>query len=390
VMKQAGLLSLLSLFLLNVNIYANAPTAAAERTEEYFSLLANCRIGVFSNHTGTVGDEHLVDVLIRNGFDVAVIFAPEHGFRGDADAGETVGNSIDGRTGVPVYSLFGSRNRKLDAETMSKIDILITDIQDVGLRFYTYYITMYYLMEACADAEKPMLILDRPNPNGFYVDGPLLDRKHRSGVGCLPIPVVHGMTLGELALMINGERWLPDGKTCKLQVIPCGNYTRNMKYRLPVPPSPNLPNMKSVWLYPSTCLFEGTKVSLGRGTDFPFQVYGSPSMKGKFSFTPRSKSGAKNPPFKNQQCYGEDLRNVPDSVVWRQGINLQYIIDAYNNLDVGEKFFTPFFEKLIGVDYVRKMIIEGKSADEIKAVWKEDVEAFKKKREKYLLYKDTD
>jgi len=365
---------------------AQLPVPAAERTAEYFPLLKGKRIGVFSNHTGMVGNEHLVDLLKREGFQVVVIFSPEHGFRGNADAGEKVNDETDTKTGIPIYSLYKTGTGKPDNQTMSKIDLLITDIQDVGLRFYTYYISMYKLMEACADNNKPMLILDRPNPNGFYVDGPILDMKHKSGVGYLPVPVVHGMTLGELAQMINGEKWLPQWKICELRVIKCENYSHDVKYSLPVPPSPNLPNMKSVYLYPSTCLFEGTKVSLGRGTAFPFQVYGNPDMTGHFAFIPRSIPGAKNPPFLNQECYGVDLRNIPDETIWKEGLNLQYIVDAYNNLQIGENFFTPFFEKLIGVDYVRTMIMEGKTAVEIKARWQPDVENFKIQREPYLLY----
>ncbi|MDR0733651.1 MAG: DUF1343 domain-containing protein [Dysgonamonadaceae bacterium] len=379
------ILTCLSLLCL-LNLQAKVLTGA-ESTAEYFPLLKNKRIGVFTNHTGIVGNEHLVDLLKRKGFQVVVIFSPEHGFRGNADAGEKVGDDTDAKTGIPIYSLYKSKTGKPDSRTLSKIDLLVTDIQDVGLRFYTYYISMYKLMDACAETGKPILILDRPNPNGFYVDGPILNMKYKSGVGYLPIPIVHGMTLGELAQMINGEKWLPQGKTCKLQVIKCKNYSHETKYNLPVAPSPNLPNMKSVYLYPSTCLFEGASVSLGRGTDFPFQVYGSPKMKGyDFSFIPRSIPGAKNPPFLNQECYGVDLRNVPDKTIWEQGINLQYIIDAYNHHETGESFFTPFFEKLIGVDYVRKMIEDGRTAEEIKAKWRPDVEKFKKQRKPYLLY----
>jgi len=359
---------------------------AAERTAEYFPLLKGKRIGLFSNHTGVVGNEHLVDLLKREGFQVVVIFSPEHGFRGNADAGEKVGDETDAKTGIPIYSLYKNSTGKPDNQTMSQIDILVTDIQDVGLRFYTYYISMYKLMEACADNDKPMLILDRPNPNGFYTDGPILDMKYKSGVGYLPIPVVYGMTLGELAQMINGEKWLPEGKTCKLKIIKCENYSHDAKYNLPIPPSPNLPNMKAVYLYPSTCLFEGTKVSLGRGTAFPFQVYGNPDMTGSFTFTPRSIPGAKNPPFLDQECHGVDLRYIPDETIWEEGLNLQYVIDAYNNLRIGEKFFTSFFEKLIGVDYVRTMIMKGKTADEIKAKWQPDLERFKVQRKQYLLY----
>lgn len=244
-------------------------------------------------------------------------------------------------------------------------------------------------MDACSEHNKKMLVLDRPNPNGHYVDGPILDMKYKSGVGWLPIPVVHGMTLGELALMTNGEKWLPFGRNCDLTVIKCKNYTHNTLYELPVAPSPNLPNMKSIYLYPSTCLFEGTPVSLGRGTDFPFQVYGHPGMKGyAFCFTPRSVAGAKNPPLLNKLCHGVDLRNIPDKEIFAKGFDLSYIIDAYNNLNIGDKFFTPFFEKLAGVDYIRKMIIKGKTNEEIREMWQDDVKNFKIQRKPYLLYEE--
>jgi uncharacterized protein YbbC (DUF1343 family) len=366
----------------------------AESTSEYFPLLKGKRIGIFTTHTGRVGDEHTVDFLLRSGFNLVVIFAPEHGFRGNADAGEQVNDSKDSQTGIPIYSLYKDKTGKPGKEILSQIDVVLMDIQDVGLRFYTYYISMYKLMDACAGSQKEMIILDRPNPNGFYVDGPILDMKYRSGVGYLPIPVVHGMTLGELALMINGEKWLPGQQTCPLRVITCKNYTHQTKYSLPLPPSPNLPNMKAVYLYPSLCLFEGTPLSVGRGTDFPFQVYGSPDMSGySFSFTPRSIPGAKYPPHVNKKCYGVDLRNLPDSVIWEGGLNLEYVIDAYNRLKsvlsssgANGKFFTPFFRNLIGVDYVDKMIMEGKSAKEIKKCWQTDVEKFKNQRKHYLLY----
>jgi Uncharacterized protein conserved in bacteria len=361
----------------------------AESTKEYFPILKNKRIAIMSNHTGMVGDEHLLDLLIRNKFNVVAIFSPEHGFRGDADAGEHVSSSIDEKTGVPIRSLYGGEGQKPSKESMDMFDLLIIDIQDVGLRFYTYYATMVRLMDACAEDNKKMLILDRPNPNGHYVDGPILDMKHKSGVGWLPIPIVHGMTLGELALMTNGERWLPQSRVCDVTVIKCKNYTHQTLYNVPIPPSPNLPNMKSIYLYPSTCLFEATPVSLGRGTDFPFQVYGHPNMLGyDFSFTPKSVSGAKNPPQLDRLCHGVDLRDISDEEIFKKGIDLSYIIDAYNNLNLDDHFFRPFFEKLVGVDYIRKMIMEGKSADEIKAMWTDDVEKFKQQRRPYLLYEE--
>lgn len=359
----------------------------AESTNEYFPILKGKRIAIMSNHTGMVGKEHLVDILIKNKFNVVAIFSPEHGFRGDADAGEHVKSSVDEKTGIPIRSLYDGKEGKPSKESMAMFDIMIIDIQDVGLRFYTYYATMVRLMDACAESGKKMIVLDRPNPNGHYVDGPILDMKYKSGVGWLPIPVVHGMTLGELALMTNGEKWLPKGRTCDVTVIKCKNYTHQTLYQIPIPPSPNLPNMKSIYLYPSTCLFEGTPVSLGRGTEFPFQVYGHPNMQGyTFSFTPRSIPGAKTPPQLNKLCHGVDLRNVLDEEIFKKGFDLSYVIDAYNNLNMGTQLFSPFFEKLVGVDYIRKMIGEGKSADEIKLMWKDDVAKFKKQRAPYLLY----
>ncbi|MDL2322380.1 DUF1343 domain-containing protein [Bacteroidales bacterium OttesenSCG-928-A17] len=388
-MRKVGYCLILCLFPLSVFAQKESVKTGAESFALYYPLLKDKRIAVFTNHTGLVGNKHLVDFLLEQNLNIKVILAPEHGFRGTSDAGEKVNDEIDKKTGIPVYSLYKNKTGKPGKEIMDQIDLILFDIQDVGLRFYTYYISMYHLMDACADYDKPMILLDRPNPNGFYIDGPILDMKYKSGVGYLPIPVVHGMTLGELAQMINGEKWLPNKKQCKLYVIPCENYTHQTKYHLPVPPSPNLPNMKSVYLYPSVCLFEGTKVSLGRGTSFPFQVYGHPDMKKHtFSFTPKSVPGAKNPPLLNRTCYGVDLRNISDEEIYSKGIDLEYIIDAYRNLDIGAKFFTSFFENLIGVNYVRKMIIAGKSNDEIKGVWAKDVEKFREQRRPYLLYSE--
>ncbi|WP_418893577.1 exo-beta-N-acetylmuramidase NamZ domain-containing protein [Limibacterium fermenti] len=361
----------------------------AENTSLYFPLLQGKRVAVMSNQTGMVGNEHLVDMLLKNDIRIAGIFSPEHGFRGTADAGEHVSSSIDEKTGIPIWSLYGSGSGKPSADKMKQFDVLVFDLQDVGLRFYTYYASMARLMDACAEHGKKMIVLDRPNPNGFYVDGPILDMKYKSGVGWLPIPVVHGMTLGELALMINGEKWLPEGRTCDVTVVPCENYTHQTRYDLPVAPSPNLPNNHSIYLYPSTCLFEGTVVSLGRGTPYPFEIYGHPKYKGSdFSFTPRSVPGAKNPPLLNETCYGVDLRPVSDEVIWEKRFDLSYVIDAYANLQMGEKFFTAFFEKLVGVEYIRQDIIAGKSADEIKKKWQNDVERFKQQRKPYLLYEE--
>ena len=359
----------------------------AEQTSEYFPILKNKKIAVFSNHTGMIGNKHTIDVLLENKLNVVAIFSPEHGFRGNADAGEHVSSSVDSKTGVPILSLYDGKAGKPSEESMRKFDVLLVDIQDVGLRFYTYYISMVKLMDACAEYNRKMIILDRPNPNGHYVDGPILDMKYKSGVGWLPIPVVHGMTLGELALMVNGEKWLPASKECDVTVIKCKNYTHHSLYQLPVAPSPNLPNMKAIYLYPSTCYFEATPVSLGRGTSLPFQIYGHPNMRGyDYAFTPKSVPGAKNPPQLDKLCYGKDLSGLSDKEIREKGVDLSYVIDAYTNLNMGEHFFRPFFELLIGTDYVRKMIIQGKSADEIKAMWKDDVEKFKVQRKPYLLY----
>lgn len=366
-----------------------AVVTGAEQTSAYLKLLKGKRVALFSNQSGVVGNKLTLDVLLEHQVNVVEIFSPEHGFRGKADAGEKVSSSVDSKTGVHVFSLYGAPKDAPDKDEMAKFDILVTDIQDVGLRYYTYYITMMRLMDRCAEYGKRMIILDRPNPNGFYVDGPLLDMKHASGVGALPIPIVHGMTLGELARMINGERWLKSGKICKLTVIPCKNYTHQTRYDLPVAPSPNLPNMKSVYLYPSLCYFEATPVSLGRGTDKPFQIFGHPAMKGyDFSFTPESRPGAKNPPQLGQTCYGRNLSQLEDSDIWARKIDLSYLIEAYNAVNMGDKFFTSFFEKLVGVDYVREMIEQGKTAAEISQMWQGDVEKFKKQRRKYLLYKE--
>lgn len=381
----------ITLLILGIGIATLAQSSpvilGAEQTKAYLPILKNKRVALFSNHTGMVGDKHTLDILIENKVNVVAIFSPEHGFRGTADAGEHVSSSVDEKTGVPILSLYDGDSRRPSEANIRKFDILVVDIQDVGLRFYTYYISMVRLMDACAEFNRKILILDRPNPNGFYVDGPILDMKYKSGVGWLPIPVVHGMTLGEIALMTNGERWLPNSRVCDVTVIPCKNYTHQTKYVLPIPPSPNLPNMKSIYLYPSICYFEATPVSLGRGTDKAFQVYGHPNMKGyDFSFTPESVPGAKFPPQLNKLCHGVDLSGKSDEEIWEKGLDLSYVIDAYRNLNLDDHFFRPFFELLIGNENIRKMIKAGKSADEIKASWKDDVERFKEQRKPYLIY----
>lgn len=379
---------------------AQEVVVGAAQVDEYIPLLKGKKIGLFSNHTGMVGDRHTLDIMLENGLDVEVIYSPEHGFRGTADAGESVNSEVDTKTGIRIESLYGSNKKKaLSKDSIDKIDIIVTDIQDVGLRFYTYYCTMVDLMNAAAVSGKEFMVFDRPNPNGMYVDGPTLDMKLKSGVGKLPIPVVHGLTLGELALMVNGEKWLNNGATVPLHVVKCKNYTHQTRYALPVAPSPNLRTMRSIYLYPSICYFEGTSVSLGRGTDAPFEIYGHPDMKGcDFEFTPRSVEGAKNPPLLDKKCYGRDLRNLDDEAIIAKGLTLEYLIDAYRCMNVPvDEFFDNgykyagakvFFEKLIGDENIRGMIEKGMSAEEIKATWADDVEAFKAQRKPYLLYEE--
>lgn len=364
-------------------------TVGAARTDEYVPKLEGKRVALLSNHTGMVGDKHTLDLMLENGVNVVTIFSPEHGFRGSADAGEHVSSSVDPQTGIAIASLYDGKRRGPSAEVMDGLDVIVCDIQDVGLRFYTYYCTMFDLMNAAANAGKEFMVLDRPNPNGMTVDGPILDMKYESGVGRLPIPVVHGMTLGELALMIKGEGWLKSDRDLALEVIPCEGYTHRTRYVLPIAPSPNLRTNHAIYLYPSTCYFEGTPVSLGRGTDAPFEIYGHPDYKAEgevFTFTPRSVPGAKNPPLLDVECYGVDLRGLDDEAVIADGLDLSYVIDAYQHTGLGEKFFTPFFEKLIGRGDIRGMIMDGKTAAEIKATWADDVRRFREQRKPYLLY----
>ena len=385
-------LTLLLLLCALLPVQAQRVIPGDERTDLYYPLLEGKRIALFSNHTGMVGNRHLLDILLEQGFRVTAIFSPEHGFRGRADAGEHVASSVDPDTGVPILSLYDGKEQKPSRTSMQKFDVLLVDIQDVGLRYYTYYITLCRLMDACAEHGKPVIVLDRPNPNGHYVDGPVLDMKHKSGVGWLPIPVVHGMTLGELARMVNGEGWLPQGRKCRLTVIPCQNYTHATPYPVPIAPSPNLPNMTAIYLYPSLCYFEATPVSVGRGTDKPFQQYGHPDLpeeKYPYTFTPRSLPGAKNPPQQGHLCHGKDLSHLDEATLRTMGIDLTYLIEAYHDLKpTGKRFFTSLFEKLIGVDYVRPMIEQGSTADEIRARWQQDVEQFKERRKPYLLYEE--
>ncbi len=347
--------------------------------------------------------EHIVDALVRQKVDLTVIFVPEHGLRGKDDAGAQVLDSVDDKTGLPAISLYGSGAAYPSPADMDRFDTLVIDIQDVGLRYYTYYITMYYLMDACAAAGKEVIILDRPNPNGFYADGPILQDEFVSGVGILPIPVVHGMTLGELAQMINGEGWLSCGKdSCLLTVVPCENYTHQKKSSLVINPSPNLKDMRAVYLYASTCYFENTAFSVGRGTAFPFEIYGSPYITGNdeydFFFTPESMEGAASPAFQGQECYGKNLRGISLRQIWDEKINLEYVIDAYRALqeqNPGISFFGQpdgsghfWIDILFGTDRVRRMIEEGAGPREIEQSWQTEVEAFKEQRRPYLLYEE--
>ena len=366
---------------------AGQVVVGAARVDCYEPLLRGKRVALMSNHTGMVDERHVLDIMLEQKLNVVTIFSPEHGFRGSADAGEHVSSSVDPITGISITSLYGPGSAARLEQAMDSVDVIVCDIQDVGLRFYTYYCTMLQLMNAAAEHGKEFVVFDRPNPNGMYVDGPILDMKYQSGVGRLPIPVVHGMTLGELAQMILGEHWLKDDRSLQLTVVPCLNYTHATRYSLPVAPSPNLRTMRAIYLYPSTCLFEGTVVSLGRGTDWPFEVYGHPDYRdGAFSFTPRSVPGAKNPPLLDRLCHGVDLRLLPEEDIIAGGLDLQYIIDAYNRVGLGDKFFTSFFEKLIGRGDIRQMIEQGMSAEQIRATWAADVENFKNQRRPYLLY----
>lgn len=379
------------------NVPAQGTLVGMTDTAAYFPLLRGQRVAVLANQTSVAempgasgadasGRVHLVDLLHGAGFDVAAIFSPEHGFRGTADAGEHVKSSVDARTGIPIRSLYDGNTKRPSDETMRSFDVLVVDMQDVGLRFYTYYISMLRMMDACADFGCRVVVLDRPNPNGHIVDGPVLDMKYRSGVGAIPVPVLHGLTMGEIARMAVGEGW---AKPCDLTVVKCRNYTHATEYTLPVAPSPNLPTARAVYLYAALCPFEGTVVSLGRGTDKPFEIYGHPDLTGRtFTFTPCPTAGAKHPPLEGQLCRGVDLSGMPLAEAREVGFSLKYVIDAYADLGSGTKFFTPMFEKLVGVGWVREMILAGAPEGEIRARWADDVERYRERRTKYLLYEN--
>lgn len=361
----------------------------AQQTEEFLKFLNFKNVGVVANHTSTINNTHLVDSLLTLGINIVKVFSPEHGFRGEADAGEKVASGIDTKTKLPLISLYGN-NKKPTPEQLKGIEVMIFDIQDVGARFYTYISTMHYVMEACAENNIRLVILDRPNPNGHFVDGPILEEKYKSFVGLHPVPIVHGMTIGEYAQMLNGEKWLKNDVQCKLTIIPIKNYTHKTIYELPINPSPNLKTMSAIYLYPSLCLFEGTPISVGRGTEKPFQIIGHPTMKSnKFTFTPKSMEGAKDPKYKNQQCFGYDLTDY-GSIYMRgsRSINLFWLINTYKEFPEKEGFFNEMFNLLAGTNQLQMQIKAGKTEEEIKATWQKDLIRFKVTRKKYLLYKD--
>jgi len=373
----------------SVDLYSQVLTGA-ERTEQYIPLLKGKKVGIVANQTSRIGETHLVDSLLSLGMNVVKVFGPEHGFRGNNDDGLAVNDTMDFQTGLPVISLYGKRKKPTPGD-LKGIDLMIFDIQDVGVRFYTFISTMQYVMEACAENQVDLLILDRPNPNGFYVDGPVLDTNYRSFVGMQPIPVVYGMTVAEYAWMLNEEGWLKNGEKCHLQYILCKNWDHRKYYELPVKPSPNLPNIESIYLYPSLCFFEGTSMSVGRGTNFPFQIYGHPDYPaGQYSFTPRSIPGtATHPKYEGKLCNGVDLTHVPKFFLRNNsGVIMQWLVDAYEEMGKNELFFNNYFDKLTGNDKIRKEILAGRTALVIQASWKKEVQAFKKIRKKYLLYRD--
>jgi uncharacterized protein YbbC (DUF1343 family) len=363
----------------------NEPSPAAYHTEDYLPYLKGKSVGMVVNQTSTIGNAHLVDTLKAQGVLIKKVFAPEHGFRGEADAGATIKSGIDEKTGLPIISLYG-KNKKPTHEHLKDLDVVIFDIQDVGVRFYTYISTMHYVMQACAENKVPLLILDRPNPNGMYVDGPILEMEYQSFVGMHPIPILHGLTVAELAQMINGEKWLQNGLQCELKIIRNRNYKHSDFYSLPIKPSPNLPNDLSIALYPSLCLFEGTLISVGRGTPKPFQQIGHPSLtQFEHTFTPVSMPGSSvHPPFENEKCYGIIFQQKD----FEEAISLRYLIDFYNQFPEKEAYFNSFLTKLAGTKSLQQQIEAGFSEEEIKMTWQAGLEEYKKIRNNYLIYED--
>ena len=371
------------------NTQAQTPLrVGAQQTEHYLPILKTKTVGILANQTTVIfkedGYTHLVDSLLSLNIKVKKVFAPEHGFRGTADAGESIKDGVDSGSGVPIVSLYGG-TKKPDPKTLNGLDVIIFDVQDVGARFYTFLSTLHYIMETCAELGITVVVLDRPNPNGHYVDGPILESSNSSFVGLHPVPIVHGMTVGEYAKMINGEGWLAEGVQCNLKVIPVENYTHQTPYDLPIKPSPNLPNATAINLYPSLCLFEGTNVSVGRGTALQFQVFGSPFLEQAdydFKFTPTPNTGAKYPKHESEICKGLNLKNHPKL----SHLNLKWLIDAYKNTENKSEFFNPFFTKLAGVKRLQQQIEKGWTADQIRESWNADLEYYKALRAPYLLY----
>ncbi|MFD2824136.1 exo-beta-N-acetylmuramidase NamZ domain-containing protein [Lacinutrix iliipiscaria] len=366
----------------------NELVIGANRTEIYLPLLNEKRVGIVANQTSVIFKAenkyvHLVDSLLALKVDVKKVFAPEHGFRGKADAGEFINDSIDKQTGLPIVSFYG-KNKKPSKAQLEGLDVLIFDIQDVGVRFYTYISSLHYIMEACAEQNISLIILDRPNPNGHYIDGPILEPEHKSFIGMHPIPVVHGMTIGEFAQMINGEKWLENGVQCDISIIQMKNYTHKTVYHLPIKPSPNLPNDKAINLYPSLCFFEGTNVSAGRGTEKQFQIYGSPFLpETGFSFTPQPNEGSKYPKHDGKVCHGYDLSQTEERLI---DLNLSFLIDAYSKTEDKADFFIPFFTKLAGTETLQNQIENNFTITQIKASWTTGLEAYNNMRKAYLIY----
>ena len=361
--------------------------SGASQIEKYLPFLLNKKIAVVANQSALVENTHLVDTLLSLGINVTKIFCPEHGFRGIADTGKKINDSIDPKTNIPIISLYGS-HKKPSSFDLNNVDIALFDLQDVGTRFYTYISTLTYVMEACAENNIPIIVLDRPNPNGYFIDGPVLEKEHQSFIGLHPVPVVYGMTIGEYALMVAGEKWINKASDINLKVIPLLGYNHNMIVKLKIKPSPNLPNWQSIYLYPSLCFFEGTIMSVGRGTEYPFQIYGHPEFViGSFIFKPESSEGATNPLYEDKSCYGANLRSSANNYNDNpQQINLSWLIGTYEVMMHQDQFFNSYFEKLAGTDELKKQIVAGLTEDEIRKSWQPKINNFKKVRAKYLLY----
>ena len=380
-LKKLIIFSFIS-FIFSSNLISQNIEPGAYSFNKYLDKINNKKIAVVANQSSEINGVSLIDILISFDQGIVKIFSPEHGFRGVEDAGAIVNNGVDEKTGISIISLYG-KNKKPRSEQLEGVEVVLFDLQDVGVRFYTYISTLHYVMEACAENNIPLIILDRPNPNSHYIDGPILKKEFQSFVGMHPVPIVYGMTIGEYGQMINGEGWLKNGIKCDLTIVEISNYKHSYKYSLPVKPSPNLPNDKSINLYPSLCFFEGTPISAGRGTNSQFQIFGSPDLKSlEYSFTPKPNMGSKNPKFNGVECYGRNL-SCTNNLNY---INLDWLIEAYSLSSDKSKFFNSFFVKLAGTQTLKKLIIEGRSSDYIRNTWEEDIENFKKVRSKYLIY----